>query len=122
LFNLSAEKFRSWMLRMEKHEKNIAALAMVVNSGGGSAVYSNIIANSLRSFCSRNKIKLYTFAEDIAASGGYWILCCGDEVYGYQSSKIGSVGVVMTGFDFKQFLDNRNIERNYFTSKNNDEK
>jgi ClpP class serine protease len=103
---------------MEKKRKKIEAVAFVVNSTGGSAVSSNIIANHLTTFCGMNKLKLYTFAESYALSGGYWILCPGDEVYAYNSSKVGSIGAVMTSLDFKEFIEKRHIERIYLSSSN----
>eukprot|EP00331_Platyophrya_macrostoma_P004869 CAMPEP_0176416270 /NCGR_PEP_ID=MMETSP0127-20121128/6257_1 /TAXON_ID=938130 /ORGANISM="Platyophrya macrostoma, Strain WH" /LENGTH=276 /DNA_ID=CAMNT_0017796335 /DNA_START=31 /DNA_END=861 /DNA_ORIENTATION=- len=67
--------------------KRSKALAVVINSPGGSAAQSELICDKLKHF-------LYTFAEDIAASGGYYILCIGDKVYVDPSSIVGSIGVV----------------------------
>lgn len=97
-------------------------MALVINSTGGSAVASNKIAKSLKSFCHLEKIKLYTFANDYALSGGYWLHCIGDETYAYKSSKIGSVGVVMTSLNFEEFLSAREIQRKYISSKSKSDK
>ena len=117
LKNISTEKFRKSFQKLEKNSKKLEAVCFVINSPGGSAVQSNIVANTLRCFCDSYKIKLYTFAEDIAASGGYWLLCVGDEVYSYKSSLIGSIGVVWTTIDAKNFLEKRKLERIQFSSK-----
>ncbi len=107
---------------METSYKALEAVAFVVNSTGGSAVASNSIANTLKTFCKVNNLKLFTFVDDFALSGGYWLHCIGDETFGYKSSKIGSVGVVITTLDFAEVLRSRGIERKYISSKIDDEK
>lgn len=61
-----------------------------------------------------------TFAEEYALSGGYWLLSAGNEVYSNKSSKVGSVGVLMTSMNFREFLDKNNIDRIYLSSKKQD--
>jgi ClpP class serine protease len=106
--------------KLEKNVDSLEAVAFVINSPGGSAVESNNLGNSLRTFCDKNNLKLYTFAEEVAASGGYWLLSIGDEAYSYESSKVGSIGVVWTSYDFKNFLEKRKIERLIISSKKDD--
>lgn len=108
------------MLKIEKSRKKIEALAFVINSTGGSAVSSNTMSSHITTFCKINNIKLFTFAENFALSGGYWLLCSGEEVYSYESSKVGSVGALMTAMDFQHFLEKKNIDRYHFTSKKDD--
>jgi ClpP class serine protease len=83
-------------------------------------VSSNTISNTLTSFCKAYDIKLMTFAEEYALSGGYWLLSAGDEVYSNRSSKVGSIGALMTSMDFKEFLNKKNIDRIYLSSKKED--
>jgi ClpP class serine protease len=80
------------------------------------------MASHITSFCRNNNLKLFTFAESAALSGGYWLLSIGDEVYGYKSSKIGSIGALFTLIDVKEFIDERKIERIYIQPKKKDEK
>jgi ClpP class serine protease len=80
------------------------ALGVCVNSPGGYPSQSHIIATKLRSFADRNKLKLYTFATDEAASAGYAILCVGDEVYAHPSSLVGNIGVVFKRYSFSKGL------------------
>lgn len=61
-----------------------------------------------------------TFAEEYALSGGYWLLSAGNEVYSNKSSKVGSVGALMTSMNFREFLDKNNIDRIYLSSKKQD--
>lgn len=71
------------------------ALAVSINSQGGFPAQCEIIVNKLRTFCHQHHIPLLTFAEDVAVSGGYMILCAGDKVYADRSSIVGSIGVVI---------------------------
>ena len=80
--------------------KNIAAVVLSVNSPGGSAVQSALIHNRIRALAAEYKIPVYVFCEDVAASGGYWLACAGDEIYADESSIVGSIGVISAGFGF----------------------
>lgn len=117
-----AELFRTELELLQKNKKSIEAVGLVINSNGGSAVQSEAISSSIKTFCNINKIKLFTFAESVAVSGGYWILTVGDEVYANHASLVGSIGVIFCTVNLKSLLDERNIKRRYFTSKNNDDK
>ena len=114
---IRTDKFNKSFLKIEKNSEKIEAIAFVINSSGGSAVCSNKIASQIKEFCQLKKIKLFTFSEDYAASGGYWLLCVGDEVYCYNSSKVGSIGVLFTTLDFKSFLEKHKIDRKIISSK-----
>ena len=118
--NKATEEFRVDLSSLQKNRNRIEAVGLIVNSNGGSAVHSEIMASSIKTFCSINKIRLFTFAEAYAVSGGYWILAVGDEVYANQSSIVGSIGVIFNTLDLKSILDKRNISRRYFTSKDDD--
>jgi ClpP class serine protease len=82
-------------------------------------VASNSIGNTLRTFCRENKLALFTFADDFALSGGYWLHCTGEETFAYASSKVGSVGAVLTTVDIGQELKKRGLHREYITSRTN---
>ena len=78
--------------------KNVKAVALLVNSPGGSPVQSSLISNRIRELSSEKEIPVYTFIEDVAASGGYWLSCAADKIYAIESSIVGSIGVISSGF------------------------
>jgi len=93
-----------------------AAVALVINSRGGSPTQSSIMLEKIQNFCEENHLRLYTFAEDIAASGGYYLLCAGDKVYVDNTSWVGSIGVVSQAVSIKNLLEKNNIEIRDFTT------
>jgi signal peptide peptidase SppA len=93
----------------------VQAVAVVVNSPGGSPVQSELISNYLKSASEKNNIPIYTFAEDVAASGGYWLLCSGKKMYASEMSILGSIGVVSSGFGFVEAIKKLGIERRVTT-------
>ncbi len=99
--------------------KNIAAVALQVNSPGGSAVQSALIHSRIRALAAEYKIPVYVFCEDVAASGGYWLACAGDEIYADDSSIIGSIGVISAGFGFVEAIGKLGIERRVHTAGEN---
>ena len=99
--------------------KKSPAVAITVNSPGGSPVQSHLIYNFIRTQAKENKKKVIVFAEDVAASGGYLIACAGDEIYANQSSIIGSIGVIFSSFGFKDLIKKIGIERRVYTAGKN---
>lgn len=98
-------------LRLKKMDTSRAvALAVVVNSPGGLPVQSQLIADKLRDFSSSRNLKLYTFARDVAASGGYMILAAGDHVVADRSSIVGSIGVVFQKLKLKGLLEQFEVD------------
>ncbi len=77
------------------------------------------MGQKLLSFAKTNQVPYYTFAEDVAASGGYWLLCTGDKVYANQSSLVGSIGVISTQVAAKSLLDRKNIGRTTIATNEN---
>lgn len=94
----------------------LKAVALIINSPGGSPVQSDLIAKRLRDLADEREVPIYTFIEDVGASGGYWLACAGDEIYARSSSIIGSVGVVSGGFGFAEVIRRYGIERRLYTS------
>ena len=92
------------------------SVAIVVNSPGGSAVQSRLIFQRIRDLSREKNVRVYMFAEDVAASGGYMILCAGDEVYADTSSIVGSIGVIYAGFGFVELIDKVGVERRVYTA------
>ncbi|EER21549.1 MULTISPECIES: S49 family peptidase [Rickettsia] len=99
--------------------KKLKALCLIINSPGGSPVQSELIAKRIRDLAKENKIKIYSFIEDMAASGGYWLACSGDRIYASYSSVIGSIGVVSSGFGFHEAINKLGIERRVYTEGKN---
>jgi signal peptide peptidase SppA len=99
--------------------KNIKAVALSINSPGGSPVQSAIIHARIRSLAEEFKVPVYVFCEDVAASGGYWLACAGDEIYADESSVVGSIGVISAGFGFVEAIGKLGVERRVHTSGEN---
>lgn len=95
------------------------AVAVVVNSPGGSPVQSNLIFRRLRQLGEEKGKRVYVFCEDVAASGGYYIAVAGDEVYADPSSIIGSIGVISAGFGFEKAIEKLGIERRVYAAGDN---
>ena len=77
--------------------KGAKAVALVINSPGGSPVQSSLIYDRIRLLSREKDIPVLAFVEDVAASGGYWLACAGDEIYVNPSSVVGSIGVISAG-------------------------
>ena len=96
--------------------KGLKAVALSVNSPGGSAVQSALIYRRIRDLANEKNIPVLVFVEDVAASGGYWLACAGDEIFADANSIIGSIGVVTGGFGFVEALGKLGIERRVYTA------
>jgi signal peptide peptidase SppA len=91
--------------------KGLAAVAISVNSPGGSPVQSALIHARIRELAAEKDLPVLVFCEDVAASGGYWLACAGDEIYADDSSVIGSIGVISAGFGFVDAIAKLGVER-----------
>lgn len=98
---------------------NAKAVAISINSPGGSPVQSELIFNAIRQLSSEKKVPVYTFAQDVAASGGYWLLLSGDKIYAHNSSIIGSIGVIFSGFGLVKAIEKLGVERRVYTEGKN---
>ena len=99
--------------------KKALAVAITINSPGGSPVQSHLICKLIKEQSKKTKKKVIIFAEDVAASGGYLIACAGDEIYANSSSIIGSIGVISASFGFKNLIEKIGIERRVYTAGKN---
>jgi len=93
-----------------------AAVALVVNSPGGSAVQSSLIAARIRRLAEEKKVPVHAFVEDVAASGGYWLACAADDIWVDQSSIVGSIGVIFASFGFPELMARQGVERRVVTA------
>ena len=92
-----------------------SAVALAINSPGGSPVQSALIHARIRQLAQENDVRVFAFAEDIAASGGYWLACAADEIFADASSIVGSIGVVYQGFGFQDLISRYGVERRVHT-------
>jgi signal peptide peptidase SppA len=91
------------------------AVALVVNSPGGSAVQSHLIFRRIRDLAEEKGVPVFVFVEDMAASGGYMIACAGDEIFADPSSLVGSIGVIYAAFGLDRLLERFGVERRVHT-------
>jgi signal peptide peptidase SppA len=96
--------------------KNAKAVALVINSPGGSPVQSRQIYLRIRQLAEEKKLPVLVFVEDVAASGGYMIACAGDEIFCDPSSILGSIGVVGGSFGFQELIKKIGVERRLYTA------
>src|SRR5579872_5752045 len=96
--------------------KNAKAVALLINSPGGSPVQSRQIYLRIRQLAAEKKVPVLVFVEDVAASGGYMIACAGDEIFCDPSSILGSIGVVGGTFGFQELIKKVGIERRLYTA------
>lgn len=96
--------------------KNARAVALVINSPGGSPVQSRQIYLRIRQLAAEKKLPVLVFVEDVAASGGYMIACAGDEIFCDPSSILGSIGVVGGSFGFQELIKRIGVERRLYTA------
>ena len=107
------------LLKRAFEMKKVKAVTLNVNSPGGSPVQSELIYNYIRELSEEKKIPVYTFAQDVAASGGYWLLLSGDEIYAHNSSIIGSIGVIFSSFGFVDLIKKLGVDRRVYTEGKN---
>ena len=92
------------------------AVALVINSPGGSPVQSSLIAARVRRLAEEKNVPVHAFVEDMAASGGYWLACAGDYIWVDPSSLVGSIGVIFASFGFPDLMARQGIERRVVTA------
>lgn len=92
------------------------AVALVINSPGGSPVQSALIGQRIRLLADEKGLKVIAFVEDVAASGGYWLACAADEIVVDPHSIVGSIGVISSGFGFQDLIARIGVERRVHTS------
>jgi serine protease SohB len=96
--------------------RNAKAVALAINSPGGSPVQSHLIYSRIRALSKENEIPALAFIEDVGASGGYMIACAGDEIFCDRSSIVGSIGVVGATFGFDKAIEKLGVERRVYTA------
>ena len=92
------------------------AVAISINSPGGSPVQSHLIYKRIRQLAAESGKRVHVFCEDVAASGGYFLALAGDEIHADPSSVVGSIGVISAGFGLDKAIEKLGIERRVYTS------
>lgn len=105
----------SALKRAFDHDR-LKAVALQINSPGGAPTQSGLVAERIRQLADQRNVPVLAFAEDVAASGGYWLACAADEIYAHRTSMVGSIGVISGGFGFAGLLERFGIERRLHTA------
>ncbi|EKE43373.1 peptidase, family S49 [Oceaniovalibus guishaninsula JLT2003] len=92
------------------------AVALMLNSPGGSPVQSSLIAGRIRRLADEKRVPVIAFVEDVAASGGYWLASAADEIFADATSIVGSIGVISAGFGFNEFIERHGVKRRVYTA------
>src|SRR5580704_14728403 len=96
--------------------RNAKAVALLINSPGGSAVKSHLIYQRIRALAAEKDLRVFASVEDVAASGGYMIACAADEIMGDPASIVGSIGVIGASFGFTEAIRKLGIQRRVYTA------
>jgi signal peptide peptidase SppA len=94
----------------------LAAVALLVNSPGGSPTQSALVADRIRGLAEEKGVPVLAFCEDVAASGGYWLACAADEIYAHSTSIVGSIGVISQGFGLHNLIERWGVQRRLYTA------
>ncbi len=96
--------------------KRVKAVALIINSPGGAPAQCSVISAMIKRLSEEKDVPVFAFVEDVAASGGYWLACLGQEIYAQETSIVGSIGVISSGFGFDQLIKEYKVERRIHTS------
>ncbi|KAI7843357.1 hypothetical protein COHA_003053 [Chlorella ohadii] len=113
---LNLDRVEKWFARAFTKELRPAAVAVTINSPGGSAAQAELIYTLIRRLSKQTGIPVFTFAEDVAASGGYWLMCAGDKAYALDASLVGSIGVISATFGAVETAHRLGLERRIYTA------
>ena len=94
----------------------LEAVLLSINSPGGSPAQSELICDYIQLLATEKNVKVYSFVQDLAASGGYWLACAGEQIYITENSVVGSIGVISASFGFQDAIKHFNIERRIHTA------
>ena len=104
------------VLQRAFRQPGLKAVALEINSPGGSAAQSALIHSRIRALAAERDVPVMAFVEDVAASGGYWLATAADEIFVDSNSIVGSIGVVYSGFGFQEALAKLGVERRLYTA------
>jgi signal peptide peptidase SppA len=104
------------MLERAFAPEKLAAVALLINSPGGSPTQSALVADRIRQLADDKGVPVLAFCEDVAASGGYWLACAADEIYAHPTSIVGSIGVISSGFGLDGLIQRWGVSRRLHTA------
>lgn len=104
------------MLERAFAPERLAAVALLVNSPGGSPTQSALVADRIRGLAEDKGVPVLAFCEDVAASGGYWLACAADEIYAHPTSLVGSIGVISQSFGLDGLIERFGVQRRLYTA------
>jgi signal peptide peptidase SppA len=104
------------MLERAFAPEKLAAVALLINSPGGSPTQSALVADRIRQLADDKGVPVLAFCEDVAASGGYWLACAADEIYAHPTSIVGSIGVISSGFGLDGLIERWGVSRRLHTA------
>ncbi|MGI5126671.1 S49 family peptidase [Pseudonocardia sp. CA-107938] len=96
--------------------EKLSAVALLINSPGGSPTQSALVADRIRQLADDKGVPVLAFCEDVAASGGYWLACAADEIYAHPTSIVGSIGVISSGFGLDGLIERFGVSRRLYTA------
>jgi signal peptide peptidase SppA len=96
--------------------EGLVAVALLINSPGGSATQSALVADRIRRLAAEHEVPVFAFCEDVAASGGYWLACAADEIFAHATSIVGSIGVISQGFGLDGLIERFGVQRRLYTA------
>jgi signal peptide peptidase SppA len=99
--------------------RRLKAVALAVNSPGGSPAQSSLLFRRIRQLAEEHEVPVIAFAEDVAASGGYWLALAADEIFADETSLLGSIGVITASFGFTEALRKLGVQRRLYTAGDN---
>ncbi len=102
-------------LRRAFGQRGAVAVALAIDSPGGSAAQASLVATRIRALAEEKELPVLAFVEDVAASGGYWLACAADEIHADPCSILGGIGVISAGFGFAEAIRRLGIERRVHT-------
>lgn len=106
------------LIRAFAHDR-LRAVALSINSPGGSVTQSALVADRIRLLAEDRGVPVLAYCEDVAASGGYWLACAADEIIAHPTSLVGSIGVLSQGFGLHGLLQRFGVERRLYTAGTN---
>ncbi len=99
--------------------RHLKAVAVAINSPGGAPAQSSLLFRRIRQLAEEKEVPVVAFAEDVAASGGYWLALAADEVFAEETSLVGSIGVITASFGFADVLRKLGVQRRLYTAGEN---
>jgi signal peptide peptidase SppA len=96
--------------------ERLVAVALQINSPGGSATQSALVAERIRGLAEEKGVPVFAFCEDVVASGGYWLACAADEIFAHPTSIVGSIGVISQGFGLHGLIERIGVQRRLYTA------